>query len=251
MPTLDDLIHIARAAGSLAMNMRGAMVHTKNDGTVVTDADLEVNNLILTSLERFSIPVLSEESEPPPQSAMQFIVDPIDGTVEFIEGTSEWCVMIGLCDERPLMGVVYVPAQDALYAAERGKGAFALRGGERTVLSVSQTSSLVGATLLTSVHRPSPLREMLKEKGMVAVPRGSSGVKLSIIAAGEAEAYVTGAPLAPWDLCAAAIIVEEAGGKVTDLSGTPLSCRERLTNGLVVSNAHLHPILVELVRHGK
>jgi 3'(2'), 5'-bisphosphate nucleotidase len=251
---------LAREAGALVARYFGAgiSVEYKGDDGPVTRADREANELIVAALAR-AFPgdgTLSEER--PDDGAWRgrdrvWMVDPLDGTSDFIRGRSGFAVMIGLCVEgRPVLGVVYQPTTGRLY---RGVGPVAERvegEGPATRLHVSSVQELSAIRLVASQsHRTEAIdrvRAVLGTHDELNV--GSVGLKLGLIAQGDRDLYVNPASKSSlWDSCAPEAILVAAGGHLTDLAGAPLdySGGSGLKNarGLVASNGVLHDRVME------
>jgi 3'(2'), 5'-bisphosphate nucleotidase len=223
---------IARNAGRAAMRFYGnAQAVAKEGGSPVTEADHAANEVIVAALAD-AFPgdaILSEESA---DSASRlsaervWIVDPLDGTKEFLAQNGEFAIMIGLAIRgRAVLGVVYQPAGDVLFAAAEGQGATIQRGGGETVALRCGAPGADGLRLVGSRSHPDPLLVRMQEAlGITDVrPSGSVGVKCGLIAQGERDLYVHPVPyLKEWDTCAPEAILREAGGQVTDCHGEPL-----------------------------
>jgi 3'(2'), 5'-bisphosphate nucleotidase len=221
----------ARAAGQAAMRFYGsARAVEKEGGSPVTEADHAANRVIVEALA-LAFPgdaILSEESA---DSAARlaaervWIVDPLDGTREFLAQNGEFAVMIGLAAHgRAVLGAVYQPANDVLFAAAEGEGASITRGGETVPLRCGEPGA-EGLRLVGSRSHPDPLLARMQEAlGITDVrPSGSVGVKCGSIALGERDLYVHPVPyLREWDTCAPEAILREAGGDVVDCRGEPL-----------------------------
>ncbi|MFO0577020.1 MAG: 3'(2'),5'-bisphosphate nucleotidase CysQ [Polyangia bacterium] len=280
-PELASIITIAREAGALALryflsvhgrrepdaDAAGAprlAVEMKPGDEPVTEADRAVNALCVAGLRR-EFPqdaVLSEEL--PDDGARHhaprtWLVDPIDGTKDFIAGRPGFAVMIGLLenrdgDARPTLGVVYQPTVDRLWYARRGRGAFEVvadRAPRR--LAVSTVDVLTEARLVSSAsHREELVAQVREAAGIRDEEQvGSVGVKLGLIAAGVRDLYVNPAGRCKlWDTGAPEIILAEAGGRLTDFAGQPLRYTEGLghNHGLVASNGGLHDAALERLR---
>src|SRR3989344_3602887 len=134
MPELSELLPIVANAGEAAMRMQKDIPHwIKDDGTPVSDADIATEKILLEGLAQFGIPVIAEESRDAdlPVPGLVWLLDPIDGTKEFIAGNDDWSVMLGLLkDGEPILSVVAAPARGGMYAAARGKGVHAYEGGD-------------------------------------------------------------------------------------------------------------------------
>lgn len=189
---------IARAAGAAAMRYYGTATPTsKSDASPVTQADHAANAVIVEALRR-EFPgdaILSEESKDSPErraARRVWIVDPLDGTKEFLAQNGEFSVMIGLVEDgEPVLGVVYLPDGDLLYAAARGQGAWVEHAGLRERLRCA-TADLGALRLVGSRSHADPLLESIQHSLgiMDVVPCGSVGVKCSRIAEGERDLYV-------------------------------------------------------------
>ncbi|MCS6912915.1 MAG: 3'(2'),5'-bisphosphate nucleotidase CysQ [Myxococcales bacterium] len=256
---------LAREGGKLSLRYRCALeqdptqltLQHKADGEPVTAADHAVNALLAEGL-RAAFPqdgLLSEEmpDDGSRHTAVRaWLVDPIDGTRDFVAGRPGFAVMIGLlCAGRPVLGVVYQPMTDTLYHAVSGQGAFRCQGSappER--LTVSSVSNLAAVRMVSSASHRAPVVEALRHGAGIRdeMSIGSVGIKLSLIAAGERDLYVnpTGRTKL-WDTCAPEVILREAGGELTDTCGAPLRYEGPLSHplGLVGSNGHVHKQALE------
>lgn len=221
----------ARAAGAAAMWFYGTSESTaKRDSSPVTLADHAANDVIVAAL-REAFPddaILSEESADSDArltAKYVWIVDPLDGTKEFLAQNGEFAVMIGLAvDGEAVLGVVYLPDGDVLYGAARGLGAWVEREGDRHPLARSD-ASLAGLRLVGSrSHADHLLERMRSELGITDVlPCGSVGVKCSRIVDDVRDLYVHPVPyLKEWDTCAPEVLIREAGGWASDCRGEPL-----------------------------
>lgn len=228
MKELDVAMAIAREAGEHLMAAWHAPHRIRTKSTSidwVTEMDQEVERFIVERLRQAfpSYGILSEES--PEQSGHQarWIVDPLDGTVNYAHGYPHFAVSIALERAgRIVVGVVYDPVLDELFAAERGRGAW-LNGRP---LQVARTAQLDRALLASGspydVHtRPRPymsLWEVLVTHGLAVRQSGAAALDLCYVAAGRLDGYVE-YQLELWDVAAGSLIVEEAGGRVSDAQG--------------------------------
>lgn len=222
----------ARIAGAevLRRSLRAA-AEAKEDGSPVTDAD-RASNRVIQHMLRDCFPadaLLSEESADDParlHAERVWLVDPLDGTREFLARNGEFSILIGLAvDGVPEIGVVYLPATDTLYSAVRGRGAWVERGGRREPLAC-RTAVATELRLVGSRSHADPLVESLRRRLGISrvVPCGSVGVKCGRIAEGASDLYFhPGAHLREWDTCAPGVVLREAGGTVTDPFGAPLA----------------------------
>jgi len=221
----------AAAAGVAVMAAYGTRLSTiKSDATPVTEADRASNRVILRALAS-AFPgdaILSEESRDGVRrlgARRVWIVDPLDGTREFLAGNGEFSVMIGLAiDGVARLGVVLVPAEGVTYSALLGVGAWVERGGRQQPL-VCRADPRGRPRLVGSRSHFDPLVERFRaemEIGEVR-PCGSVGLKCARIAEGWSDVYVHPVPyLKEWDTCAPEAILRAAGGWVSDCAGLPL-----------------------------
>ncbi len=249
----------ARAAGALirALYETNYRVEYKHNDSPVTVADREANYEIHRMIHH-AFPHdgwLSEETIDSPTRLSKrrvWVVDPLDGTKEFIDKIPEFAVSIGLIEDGwPLLGVIYYPALDELVWAVRGQGAWVQTEAATgdIPLRVSPTERLADATVLSSRSETKrgewrPFRSLFHVR-----PAGGMAHKLATIAKGEADATFTLVPKNEWDLCAGTVLIEEAGGMLTTLGGKPVLFNQvtTLLQGLVASNRLLHPQLMAVV----
>lgn len=239
---------VARKAGAAIMAIYEGdhgEVEFKEDQSPLTAADRAAHEIILAGLMELSpeIPILSEEGQDIPYEVRRrwerfWLVDPLDGTKEFIKRNGEFTVNIALVEgNAPVLGVVYVPVQDKLYYGLAGKEAFVRQGdGEPVPIRVRPADFEAGLTVVMSRSHPSPeLAEFLKGvKVAEALPVGSS-LKLCVVAEGVADLYPRLGPTMEWDTAAGQAVVEGAGGTVTTPHGEALRYnKENLLNSYFV-----------------
>lgn len=252
---LEQVIGLAEQTGKEIMEIyaRGVILsHEKGDKSPVTDADVVAHKYILGELTSTGIPVLSEEGEVLVDAERMWIVDPLDGTKDFLARTGDFSVMIALVEnDVPVLAVVHAPALGATYAAERGKGAFVRDAAGERKLHVSGHEAY-GGRLIASAHHFSPLMSLVGEKLHALLSRrGSNGVKAGLIANGEGDYMFNDAPLSVWDIAAPQLIITEAGGKVTDTGGEEIrydSGKLRSEHGFVGSNGVAHARVLEAIK---
>lgn len=227
------LIPIARAAGDIEVRYfhEGATVMDKNDGSPVTLADQEAEHLITAALAELApgIPVIGEEAVaagniPDISSGTFFLVDPLDGTREFVEGGGQFTVNIALLEKFiPVMGLIYVPLTEILYI---GSESFAFKGsadGDLKQISVRQPPE-DGLTVLTSKRHGDMDRiaSYLNGRTIKDTLPASSSLKFCMLAEGSADLYPRLGPTSEWDTAAGEAILRAAGGVVERLDGKPL-----------------------------
>lgn len=247
----------AKEAGQaiLPLYHKGVVVETKKDHSPVTKADRLSHHVIKTVLSKSGYSVLSEEEEVDTtqlNAPFLWIVDPLDGTSNFIHTNEEFAVLIGLvCGHEPILGVIYQPATEHLFIAEKGRGAFAHINNEWQLLRMGKKENADTLDVVMSRHHVSVHEiDFLKYLGIEDYTRqGSAGLKIAAVASGKADAYFTMTDkLRQWDTCAGYCLIQEAGGCITDLSGTALSYNSiplHHQNGLLVANHKLHDMLLD------
>jgi 3'(2'), 5'-bisphosphate nucleotidase len=216
-------------------------VETKEDASPLTEADLASHGTIMAGLRRLTpdIPVLSEESSAVPFSERArwerfWLVDPLDGTKEFIKRNGEFTVNIALVDgHEPVLAVVYVPVTGLCYFAAKGHGAFREKPGEaareiRVRPRVSGPVRVVGSRS----HAGPSLQVFVTGLGEHTLMPVGSSLKLCMVAEGKADVYPRLGLTSEWDTAAAQCVVEQAGGRVIDVAGKRLvyNTKESLLN---------------------
>jgi 3'(2'), 5'-bisphosphate nucleotidase len=231
---LDKVCAIAKEAGAAIMAVYAGEfdVDLKGDNSPLTRADQAAHEVIAAGLAQAfpGVPVLSEEGRQIPyaeRSAWRrfWLVDPLDGTKEFIKRNGEFTVNIALVEDgRVCAGVVYVPAQDTLYFGSTALGCWKTDAqGNSVAIRVRQADPERGLSVVMSRSHPSPeLETYLAELEVAeAVPVGSS-LKLCVVAEGRADLYPRLGPTMEWDTAAGHAVVEAAGGTVATVDGAPL-----------------------------
>ncbi len=242
-----------REAGALALSLFRTELKnwTKGASSPVSEADIAVNDLIQQQLRsaRPDYGWLSEESaddETRLGKKLVWIVDPIDGTRGYLAGREDWCVSVALVENAaPLLAAVFVPASDEFFFAARGQGA------ARNDVPVSASP---GAALdFSRIAGPKPLVERLNRSSgeLTLYPRiGSLALRLCRVAEGTLDAAFAGGQSRDWDLAAADLIVQEANGNMTALSGDSIlyNLREVTHGVLVAAGRERHASIVEHFR---
>jgi 3'(2'), 5'-bisphosphate nucleotidase len=229
---LEAVIPMARAAGRVIMDIYGQDfdVSLKADTSPVTQADQAAEAVISAALGALApdIPVVAEEAfsagtrwEPADRF---WLVDPLDGTREFISRNGEFTVNIALIESgRPVLGVVYAPAVNKLYAGAAGVGSFVEDGARHAI--ACRTAPDAGLTVVSSRSHgdEAALDRLLMGRKVASRANAGSSLKLCMVAAGEADLYPRLGRTMEWDIAAGHAIVSAAGGRVTDLAGAELS----------------------------
>jgi 3'(2'), 5'-bisphosphate nucleotidase len=258
---LDFACRLAREAATIVNTfyIGSTEVRYKSGDEPVTEADRTSNSHIVARIKA-AFPddgILSEESKDDLSRLTcrrVWIVDPMDGTKEFIARNGEFSVMIGLAiDGKPAMGVVIQPETGLLYAGEVGRGAFLLEDGERVPLHVSRQIDVAEMIMVSSrSHRQAMVDKM---RAVMKITRervsGSVGLKVGLITRQLADLYIHPSPgCKEWDVCAPHAILEAAGGRMTDCWGNPLTYNKRdvrAHNGLVTTNRVCHAEVITIV----
>ena len=272
---LDAAAGLARRAGSLILEYYAKEIIAEEKLGVdnfyepVTEADRMASRIIVDGLSK-EFPadaVLSEEEKDDPIERLTrkrtWIIDPIDGTAGFVQKDGDFAVQIGLAEEgEPVAGVVYLPDFDTMYSAAKGAGAFVTRGCTTTQLETSKKDNFSQMKMaVTRHHWSNRMNRVIKEFGFRDhCRRGSVGLKIGLIAEGVCDIYIHLSPRTKlWDTCSPQIILEEAGGRLTDIFGERMRYDiEDLQNhnGIVASNGAAHneairrlkPLLTEFGR---
>ena len=252
---IPELLKIARQAGDTILNIYRKFEHIeveqKSDNSPLTLADRASNDLICRALEQLPVhyPIISEENKMLTYEERKnwfhcWLVDPLDGTKEFIKRNGDFTVNIALVENgRAVLGIVHTPVHDELCWAVKGEGAFLIKNGvQMPIETASFKESDPGLAIVCSrSHLTKETEDFIaqyKEPNLVS--RGSA-LKFLMLAKGEAHIYPRIAPTMEWDTAAAQIILEEAGGKVVFFdSGEPMVYnRENLRNPAFVAYGKL------------
>lgn len=229
---LREVLDLSREAGLKIMDIyhKGFEVSEKEDSSPVTSADLASNRLILKALERISpvLPSLSEETAHLPFSIRSrwpayWLIDPLDGTKEFIKHNGEFTVNIALIHgKRPVLGVVYAPASELTYYAVKGQGAFKVDQGKHLSIHVRPLPADKPTILGSRSHHSPRFEAYLERIGDYNLISQGSSIKFCLIAEGKADLYPRFGPTSEWDTAAGQCVLEAAGGRVADMKMQPL-----------------------------
>lgn len=258
---LEFVARLAREAATIVNTfyIGSSEVRYKPGDEPVTEADRSANQHIVNRI-RARFPddgILSEESKDDLARLNQtrvWIIDPLDGTKEFIARNGEFSIMIGLAVAgHPVLGVVQQPATGLLYAGAVGQGAFLYEDGERVELTVSDLADIKAMTMVSSRSHRQQIVDRIRAQLNITRERvsGSVGLKVGLITRQLADLYIHPSPgCKEWDLCAPQALLEAAGGRITDCWGNPLRYNKRdvrAHNGLIATNGVLHDQVVEVV----
>lgn len=229
---LEAMVRIVRDAGDLILEIYKTdfSIRGKGDQSPVTEADERAEALILPALRALApgVPIVAEEAAAagaiPEVGRLFWLVDPLDGTKEFISRNGEFTVNIALVqDGQPVMGVVLAPALGRLFAGVVGQGAWIEEGGVRRPIQCRATPP-EGLTVVASRSHgdAAALDAFLAGRQVAATTNAGSSLKLCLIAAGEADLYPRLGRTMEWDIAAGHAVLRAAGGSVSDLQGRPL-----------------------------
>ena len=258
---LDVAIQAARSAGAAALDIYETNYQTweKDNKSPLTEADLAADKIILDHLAQFDHAILSEETDDDLsrlEADTLWIVDPLDGTKDFMKKTGDFSMMIGLVHMgRPVLGVVYKPVKDELYYATKGNGAYLLKKKNNPIRlqvgKIDQPSDL--RIVVSRAHFAETDKDIAAALGAESfIKSGSVGIKVGLIADGSCDLYYnTSSYSSEWDSCAPEAILTEAGGIITDIKGNPLEYNKenvKCLNGILASNGPCHSTGVEAIK---
>lgn len=234
MGLLEEVEAIAREAGAAIMKVyaRDFSATQKEDKSPLTEADTAAHEVIIRRLEKLqpALPILSEEAVADfsgvDDSGRYWLVDPLDGTREFIKRNGEFTVNIALIQHgRSILGVVYAPALNVAYLAAEGLGAFKTEAKQRRVpIRVSEHKQGSSWRVVGSrSHAGDTLTAFLHQLGKHELLSMGSSLKFCLVAEGTADVYPRMGPTSLWDTAAAQCVVEQAGGRVIQLTGVPVT----------------------------
>jgi 3'(2'), 5'-bisphosphate nucleotidase len=233
---VDDIAEAAREAGEAILEVvrRGFDVESKTDSSPVTEADRAAELVILAALARVApgVPVIAEEEVAagriPAHDDTYFLVDPLDGTKEFIRGGDDYTVNIGLIEKgTPKLGVVFAPASQRLHGGCVGEGAWLDEGAGRSVIRTRERGELVTAVASKSHLNQATIDYLEAAVGTCGYVSVGSSLKFCIVAEGRADIYPRASPTSEWDTAAGHAVLLAAGGIVDGPDGGPLRYGKR------------------------
>lgn len=256
IPELDIAIQAAKEAGEAILEIYQGEFESskKNDDSPITEADLRSNDIIKKILSQTKHKILSEEDKDDLSRLSEdlvWIVDPLDGTSDFIDKTGEFTIMIALIkNKKPILGVIGWPTEKTLFVAQKDSGAFRFSNEQWQKISVTKISELSECRVIGSRHHLSDKEKSFIEKlGVKDFTSIGSSLKIGKISSGEAEAYITTTnKMKEWDSAASYCIISEAGGEMTDMSGNEITYNNEDVfhqNGILVTNGLIHNKIIE------
>ena len=225
---VEDLIDTFYHAGTVSLELRekGLIKKTKSDNTPVSNGDLEVNNLITQKIKEITpnIPIISEET--PDNKSLKnledfWLIDPIDGTYDYINNLEEFTINAGLIINRiPVAGIIYAPSKKRMFYSYGQNFAFEISNGKTKNLDCSKDFDKNEIKFVSYSKKIKPEIEIIHQKlNVKKFVRMKSSLKFCVIAAGEFDGYVAEPRACEWDIAAGHAILKHAGGSVTDFDG--------------------------------
>ncbi len=228
---VDELLETFFAAGKLSLEIRSKNLvkKTKTDNTPVTNGDIEVNNILTKKISELTpeIPIVSEESSENKESKNLktfWLIDPIDGTYDYIHGRDEFTINAGLIIENKAeLGIINAPAKKRLFYTYSFGSCFELNDNRKIILNCKKQSKdgEVNAVCYSNKLKPE-IVELHKKYKVTNYKKMKSSLKFCVIAAGEFDLYVAEARASEWDIAAVHAILKNAGGKVSDFNGNEI-----------------------------
>jgi len=238
----------------LEIYQNGTTLSNNNKQDLKTNADLLSNEILNKELEPSNHIILSEESLDNKERLDKkriWIIDPLDGTNDFVKKTGEFSIMVALIeDHHPILSVIYQPTNNLLYLAKKGKGAYLLNNEKWLKLSTNTKEKLSDCTVVTSrshlAKNESDFIKILNIKD--SYKKGSAGLKAGDICRKKADIYFTTTnKIKHWDTCAAYLLIKESGGEITDMFGNDLIYNTEKVNhehGILLATKLIHNELV-------
>ena len=225
---VEDLIETFLVAGKISLDLRkkGLTQEIKSDNTPVSNGDLEVNKILIKRISELTpnIPIVSEEtSENKSRNNLEnfWLIDPIDGTYDYINNLDEFTINAGLIiQKKPAAGLIYAPAKKRMFYSYGNNLSFELIKGEPTKLDHSKNFDKNMIKFVSYSNKIKPeINEIYKKLNVKKYVRMKSSLKFCVIAAGEYDGYVAEPRASEWDIAAGHAILKHSGGTVTDFDG--------------------------------
>jgi 3'(2'), 5'-bisphosphate nucleotidase len=253
LPLLETIVPALEKAGQAILAHRVTKLVIKAGDFPITQADIDSHNLIRDALAPLGIPLVSEEAPGGAAGHKYWLLDPLDGTSDFLDGTGEWCVMLALIENnQSVLGAIHIPAQGATYTAVRGEGAYVTTSGIKTRIEIATRSLARAPRMLVSRHHYSPrMKKVAETIGATEQPLGSIGVKAMAILEDRGDIFFSDGALGEWDVAAAECILTEAGALATDLSGNKIiygNVDRRIQNGFLAGMTGAHTRALQSLR---
>ncbi|HII30348.1 hypothetical protein COT48_03285 [Candidatus Woesearchaeota archaeon CG08_land_8_20_14_0_20_47_9] len=243
-------ISTAKKAGLMLKKHFGRyyVVKHKNKHDILLDVDVQADRLIRKELSKSGLPMITEESQHKSKAGSFWVVDPLDGSINFGNRIKDFAVSIALVEEGLITtGVIFIPEADELYHAEQERGAFMNNLKMHVSKKTRLSEAILSMTLSSVKHRREKELEIMRcigERVINIRSNGSSAVSCSMLARGAFDCYLTVEPHF-WDYAAGSLLIREAGGLVTDFEGREY-CED--SRSLVIGNSSLHKQLRGMIK---
>ncbi len=226
---IKNLVNVFFDAGKLSLELRGKGLteHIKKDKTPVTNGDIEVNNIIVNSLKKITpdIPIVSEENEENKNFNLEtfWLVDPIDGTYDYINNGDEFTLNAGLIiNKKALAGIIYAPAKNRMFYTYGNKLSFELKNGKEEIINKKKIDKNNIKAVSYSNNLKAEILEIHKKLNVKEYVKMKSSLKFCVIATGEYQIYVAEPRAHEWDIAAGHAILENSNGVITDFNGNDI-----------------------------
>jgi len=227
--TIKNLTEVFYKAGKISIELRnkGLIKHIKNDKTPVTNGDIEVNNIILTNLKKITpnLPIVSEENSENKNLKLDtfWLVDPIDGTYDYINNGDEFTINAGLIINKSVAaGIIYAPAKNRMFYTFGNDISYELNNDVEKVLNNKKIDKDNIKAVSYSNNLNSDILELHKKLNVKEYVKMKSSIKFCVVATGEYQVYVADARASEWDIAAGHAILKNSGGIITDFHGNEI-----------------------------
>ena len=227
--TIKNLTDVFYKAGKISIELRnkGLIKHIKNDKTPVTNGDIEVNNIILTNLKKITpnLPIISEENSENKNLKLDtfWLVDPIDGTYDYINNGDEFTINAGLIINKSVAaGIIYAPAKNRMFYTFGNDISYELNNNIEKVLNNKKIDKENIKAVSYSNNLNSDILELHKKLNVKEYVKMKSSIKFCVVATGEYQVYVADARASEWDIAAGHAILKNSGGIITDFDGNEI-----------------------------
>ena len=226
---IENLKEVFFNAGNISIELRknGLTEHLKNDKTPVTNGDIEVNNIILENLKKITpnIPIVSEETSENKNIDLNtfWLVDPIDGTYDYINNKDEFTLNAGLIIEnKPKAGIIYAPAKDRLFYSFGNNLSYEIQNNKEKILNNKQINKDNIQAVSYSNNLKPEIKEIHKKLNVKDFIKMKSSLKFCVVATGEYQVYAAEPRAYEWDIAAGHAILQNSGGIITDFNGNEI-----------------------------
>ena len=226
---IKNLIDVFFYAGKLSLELRtkGLIEHIKNDKTPVTNGDIEVNNIILNNLKKITphVPIVSEETAENKNLNLEtfWLVDPIDGTYDYINNRDEFTLNAGLIiNKKAAAGIIYAPAKDRMFYSYGNKLSYELKNGKEEIINNKKIDKNNIKAVSYSNNLKAEIIEIHKKLNVKEYVKMKSSLKFCVVATGEYQIYVAEPRAHEWDIAAGHAILKNSSGVITDFDGNDI-----------------------------